>query len=197
MPGEWPDQASDAVAAVEAPDPGCLRVALLTDSALVREGNPVFLPGFAQGWMLEVAPYFSIGRLGKSIAPRFAMRYVDGFGLAARLVPPGWRDNSGAGSHAGALAVNFDGALLYGSRFPLVGPDVPGEWVLSCGGNEVAVARADLRLEETVALVSRYMTLKTGDLILPCAFPLAVSAEIGLRAEVMLNGLPALKMKVK
>ena len=56
--GCWPEEAASAIAAREVVSPACLPVTLLTDSAIVREGNPVFLPDFADGWMLCVAPYF-------------------------------------------------------------------------------------------------------------------------------------------
>lgn len=193
--GCWPDEAAGAIVAREVASPSCLPVTLLTDSAMVREGTPVFLPDFAAGWRMCVSPYFSIGRLGKGISPKFAPRYVDGFGLAARLV-------AGDGHDArcnGALGANFDGALLVGRRFPARDWSGSDRIVLEAGGEggSAALEYADLHLEDTVALVSRYMTLKTGDLVIPCVTPLLLQAEIGLRVTVAMNGVPALDIKVK
>ena len=159
----------------------------------------MFLPDFAAGWILCVAPYFSIGRLGKGISPKFASRYVDGFGMAARLVPPDSRVAGGSVAGAGALGSNFDGALLVGRRFPAREWCPDDRLVLSTGdgGKDAVLTYADLHLEDTVALVSRYMMLKTGDMIIPCGTSMLLQAEIGLRASVSLNGLPALNIKVK
>lgn len=195
--GCWPEEAASAIAAREVVSPACLPVTLLTDSAIVREGNPVFLPDFADGWMLCVAPYFSIGRLGKGISPKFTPRYVDGFGLVARLVPTD--SNPAEYAVAGALGANFDGALLVGKRFPAREWAKDDRFMLAAGddGQDTVLTYADLHLEDTVALVSRYMMLKTGDMIIPCGTSLQFRAEIGLRATVALNGLPALNIKVK
>lgn len=200
MPGALPVSVAEAVSCSEVVEPSCLPVSLLTDSALVRVGMPLFLPDFACGWMLEFAPYVTIGRLGKWIAPRFARRYIDGFGVAARLTEPrldGW--HGGIRCPSGALPANFDGALAPGRKFPACDSFLQGgAFDISVGGvGEINLAHGDMCVEEIISYVSRFMTLKTGDMILPCTTSLAVPAVAGSVFECLLNGQPALKIKVK
>ena len=104
---EWPEAARQALASDAFPTPACLKATLMTDSAVVRPGTPLFLPDFAVDWRLEIVPVAVISRLGKWIEPRFAHRYYTEVSLAARLVPP-------QGAPCGAFEANFDGAIAPG-----------------------------------------------------------------------------------
>lgn len=194
MAAEWPAAVSSALVSPEVAMPDCVGVTLMTDSAAVRRGMPMFIPDFAIGWELEVLPFFTVGRLGKSIPPRFAGRYLDGWGVAVRAVPeqpaPG-----AAGMVAGALAVNFDGALAAGDKFPvdlMCAADIEAE-----GVGSIRLTPEDMHVADTVSLISRYMMLKTGDMILPCRTGLRVPVKLDTRLVCRLNGVPALSLKIK
>ena len=79
---EWPEAARQALASDAFPAPACLKATLMTDSAVVRPGTPLFLPDFAVNWRLEIVPVAVISRLGKWIEPRFAHRYYTEVSLA-------------------------------------------------------------------------------------------------------------------
>lgn len=178
----------DAVATDAQPSPDCLRASLLADSAVVRSGTPLFLPDFAEGWYLDIVPVVVIDRLGKWIEPRFAHRYYSEAALAARLLPPD-------GNPEGAFAMSFDGAIAPGRHlgFPESGEFTVG--VESCG--EFTIAPDMLCADATVAFASRFMMLKTGDLILPCRTHLRLDVAPGMRIKATLNGEPALDLKIR
>ncbi len=192
--GKWPAEAATALTSAEVALPMCLPVTLMTDSAMVRRGMPMFVPDFAQGWDLEVVPFFSLGRLGKSISPRFAPRYINGWGVAVRAVPPGMFDCR-EGYVPGALAVNFDGAVAPGEVFPFENAVDAGIEVDGCG--VLHLPWADMHVEDTVALASRYMMLKTGDIVMPCRTGLKLPVKLDTKLEGRLNGKPALSLKIK
>lgn len=194
MAGEWPSEAASALFSAEVANPGCLAVTLMTDSAAVRRGMPMFIADFATEWELEVLPFLSIGRLGKSIPPRFAGRYIDGCGLAVRAVPP---LTSSSGCVPGALAVNFDGALAPGEKLPVEQLCQDVVEIEAEGFGSVRLCRDDMRVDETVSLISRYMMLKTGDIILPCRTGLRVPVGLDTRLDCRLNGLQAISLKIK
>jgi hypothetical protein len=61
----------------------------------------------------------------------------------------------------------------------------------------VAVSLADLHVEETVALISRFTMLKSGDLILPAAISLAFPISLNASLTARLNAHPALSLRLK
>ena len=201
-PGRWPQAMEEALTSERIADPREIPATLLTDSAVTRNGPPIFLPDFAIGCRVDICVYFSIGRLGKSIPAKFAHRYFDGWGLAARVVR-----NEADLRPANALEANFDGAICAGPKMEMEMP-LPSllrvetlegngprqtQWELSQTG------LADLRqaAEQTVALVSRYMTLRNGDLVIPGRTGLSMEAKIGAKVKLTADGREALYLKIK
>lgn len=179
---------SEALGRERVSDPRKVPMTLIADSAVVRRGMPLFVPDFAMDWVLEIVPAVVICRLGKSIPVRFAHRYYREIGVMGRLVP---KD----GLPEGALACGFDGALCMGGFYGL--PD-DGVWsVIVDGKEELTLGREELGIDECVALVSRYMMLKTGDIIIPCRTGLRVGVELGIRVAATLNGEKAMGLKIK
>lgn len=191
--GQWPDRVLRALASERVADPCSLPVTQMADSAAVRKGMPLFVPDFARGWELEVVPCFTIGRLGKTIPERFAGRYIESFGLVARLLPP---ESECPGGVLPALAAGFDGALCLGERFPAGESDGPMTIKVE-GAGELTLSRRDLNIEPAVALLSRYMMLKTGDLIMPCRTALRVAAAEGTVVKAFIGNDIALNLKIK
>lgn len=182
--GMLPASLAGVLASDTAPDPRILDVSLVPDSALVTRGRPLFLPDFVDaGWRLCVAPMFRIGRLGKYIEPRFAHRYVDGVGLCATLLPP-----AGSGG-VSALEAAFDGSLAVGI-FSDISQAVASNIGISMLGISAfghTVTAGGIRLAEILALLSRFSTLRTGDIVIPGLLPeLAFTPQID--AEVSASG---------
>lgn len=176
---------------------------LIADSGVVRNNRPVFVPDFAlnQQWRLEVSPIVTIGRLGKYISPKFASRHIAGIGLAGYLR----RDGENLPN---ALTDSFDGVIVIGEVFPYeegrkslavtatMKTGVPdGEETLE---TNMLVELSKLHVEETVALVSRYATLKSGDVIMPIrnqalTFPVLLGSSL----TATLDGEEALSLRLK
>lgn len=188
---------AEMLASDEVASPAGIPVALIADSALVRVSTPLFVPDFARDWLLQVVPFVTIGRLGKSIPERFAHRYTEGFGLGVRLVPPILDTSVNA-----ALVTSFDGAFAPSEPVEIPsGNDMLRIECRQCGaaGNEVSVDVhvADMHIDGAVSLVSRYVTLKTGDIISPCMLPVTFPAVIDSRIEIDLDGKRILTLKIK
>ncbi len=183
-------------------------VELIADSARVRPGTPVFLPDFTSGWEFEVVPALYIGRVGKHIAERFSRRYIGGVGMAVRLLPPA----DASSECRNALALSFDGAIteIMAEGLTADAPLTIGVKLVAPDGATVkerlvTVAPEELLADATISLVSRFMTLKMGDIILPCATGLRVPAlrdsviqcRISSSGSLPDDGSPLLKVKVK
>ena len=140
------------------------------DSALLKDGKPFFIPDFMGRIDYETELVVRICRLGKSIPERFAHRYYDavtvGIDFTARDVQKKAKDLG----RPWTIAKGFDGSAVI------------GEWVSLTDGKTIQDLRFRLDIngetrqtgwsgdmlysvDELVAYISRFFTLKTGDML--------------------------------
>ena len=145
-------------------------VFLKADSSLLKNRKPFFLPDDLGRIDYETELVVRICRLGKSVPVRFAHRYYDAVtcgidftarDLQARLKSEGlpWD-----------LCKGFDGAAAIGEWVPLdeVGDVQQVDFHLDINGHTVQTGHtADMlfSVDELIAYISRYFTLRTGDLL--------------------------------
>lgn len=144
---------------------------LKPDSSILRDGKPFFLPDFSTDIQYETEVVVRISRLGKCISPRFAHRYYDavtvGIDFTARDLQRAYR----AAGHPWELSKCFDNAAVLGDFVPLtqVGGDVQNlDFHLDIDGQEVQHGHTRdmlFKVDDLIAYVSRFMTLKMGDLL--------------------------------
>lgn len=167
---------------------------LIPDSALTPSGMPVFLPPLDSSWELAVGVAYRIGRLGKNIAPRFADRYIDGMTLGAWTVPVDLlRSLQAAGRPLGLLST-FDGALTLGSWAT---PALDSPVHTAIGGLQGHWSVRDIDIAGVLSVVSRYVTLKTGDVIIPMLSPVRIPVRPGDVIEGSLDGQDVIRVKIK
>ena len=140
------------------------------DSALLKDGKPFFLPEELGRIDYEAELVVRICRLGKSIPQRFAHRYYDavtlGIDFTARELQRKLRDEG----KPWELCKGFDGSAAIGEwvdidkfrdiqmvNFHL---DIKGKTV-----QEGCSCDMLFKVDELVEYISRWFTLKTGDLI--------------------------------
>lgn len=144
---------------------------LKPDSAILKDGKPFFLPVFSNEVHYETEVVVRICRLGKHIAPRFARRYYDavtvGIDFTARDLQRKFRE----AGNPWELCKGFDNSAAIGDFISLeqAGGDVQNlDFHLDIDGKEVQRGNtADMlfRVDDIIAYVSRFMTLKIGDLL--------------------------------
>lgn len=140
------------------------------DSALLKDGKPFFLPEELGRIDYETELAVRICRLGKSIPQRFAHRYYDavtvGIDFTARDLQRRLRDEG----KPWEMCKGFDGAAVIGEwvgvekfrdiqaiHFSL---DINGRTVQEGCSSDML-----FKVDELVAYISRWFTLKTGDII--------------------------------
>ena len=144
---------------------------LKPDSALLKDGKPFFLPDFSTDLQYETEVVVHICRLGKCIAPRFAHRYYDAVTVGIDFTARDLQSRFRAGGLPWELSKCFDGSAAIGRFMPLeqLGGDVQRlDFRLDIDGCEVQHGHtADMlhRVDDLIAYVSRFMTLKMGDLL--------------------------------
>ena len=141
------------------------------DTALLKDGKPFFLPPFSERIEYETELVVRISRLGKNIAPRFAHRYYDavtvGIDFTARDVQARLR----AEGSPWEISKGFDGSAVVGDFIPVdeaAGNLQDLHFSLRIDGKEVQRGHtADMifPVDEMIAYISRFYTLRMGDLL--------------------------------
>lgn len=169
--------------------PASVPIEITPDSAIVKDGRPVFLPQIEGGWEFWIGVALRSSRLGKNVGARFAMRYVDAATLC--LMP---RPKEGY-APADDLSHSFDGAAAIGRWLPL--DALAGEFSCRAMDRDVEViATAEGQLGPMLERVTRYTTLKMGDLLLPARTRLDVDLRPGSVFTATLCGQPCLNFKL-
>ena len=139
------------------------------DSSILKNGKPFFLPDFLGRVEYEAEIVVRISNLGKNIPTRFAHRYYDAVTVGIDFTAREWQRRLIAEGAPWELSKGFDGAATLGDFIPTEGLDVcnlpfhldvDGQTVQSSNSNKMLFS-----IDEIINYVSKYCTLRTGDLI--------------------------------
>lgn len=140
------------------------------DSSLLKDKKPFFIPDDLGQIDYETELVVRICRLGKSIPQRFAHRYYDavtvGIDFTARELQRKLRD----AGQPWDLCKGFDGAAAIGDWMSVEKfRDIQSiRFRLDINGNTVQQGFSGdmlFKVDELIAYISHYFTLKTGDII--------------------------------
>lgn len=173
------------------------------DSSLLRNNDPFYIPDWTNEVHYEIELILKINRIGKNIEERFAHRYFDEIGLGidftARDVQNKLKDKGLPWEKAKA----FDKAAVLGSTFfqKSIFPDTEAiQFKLDINGKTVQAGNSGLMMfsfEKIIAHISKYVTLKMGDLIYT-GTPAGVGAvKIGDSLEGYLEDKKLLDFEIK
>ena len=140
------------------------------DSALLKDPKPFFIPDFMGRIDYEAEVVVRICRLGKTIPERFAHRYYNAVTLGIDFTARELQQKLRAAGQPWELCKGFDGSAAIGEwvdvgklrdvqalRFQL---DINGTTV-----QQGCTADMIFRIDALIAYISRFFTLKTGDLL--------------------------------
>ncbi len=143
---------------------------LKADSSLLKDHKPFFIPDHLGRIEYETEMVVRICRLGKSIPVRFAPRYYDAVTVGIDFTARELQRRLSQNGQPWDLAKGFDGAACLGEwvekekfldiqrlRFHL---DINGRTV-----QEGCTADMLYSVDEIIAYISQYFTLKTGDIL--------------------------------
>ena len=141
-----------------------------SDSSLLKDGKPFFIPDFSSEIHYETELVVKIDRLGKNIAERFAHRYYTevtvGIDFTARDLQRKLREQG----LPWELSKAFDNSAVVGTFVPVeqVGSISNLPFHLDINGKTVQKGNTQDMLfsgDKIIAYVSRFFTLKLGELI--------------------------------
>mgnify|MGYP001025684299 CR=1 FL=1 len=167
---------------------------MIADSAITGHARPVFLPDFDSEWIAEFYLAVRISRLGKTVAEKFASRYFDAMTVAMRLVPVTLRENLRLAGRPDAVISIFDNALTAGTWIPSDSFKEMTE--VQVNETHATLSHVSAAAAEAVAAVSRYATIKTGDLLMPYRIAPSTSVTTGTHVTCSLDGNECINLKI-
>jgi acylpyruvate hydrolase len=140
------------------------------DSSILKNNKPFFLPDFSENIHYEVEVVLKISKLGKGISAKFAPRYFDEISLGIDITARDLQDRLKIAGMPWELSKCFDGAAPLGRFIPVTQiRDLSSlDFRLEINGSIVQKSNTSdmiFGFNELVEYVSKYFTLKTGDLI--------------------------------
>ena len=176
---------------------------LKPDTALHRNNDPFYLPDFSNNLHYELELVVRINRVGKCIEERFAHRYYNEVGLGVDFTA---RDLQYKQSEAGLpweVAKAFDhSAAISPEFFPIETIDDIQNLNFRCDLNGQPVqygATSDMifTIDRLISYVSKFVTLKIGDLLFT-GTPTGVGAlKIGDRLEGFLENQKLIDIEIR
>ncbi|MDD4191642.1 MAG: fumarylacetoacetate hydrolase family protein [Mangrovibacterium sp.] len=173
------------------------------DSALLRNNDPFYIPDFSNDLHYECELVIRIKRLGSHIEPRFANRYYDEIGLGIDFTARDLQNKLKDKGLPWEKCKAFDRSAVISANFVSKTnlPDVHSiKFELRKNGVTVQQgdsARMLFPVDELISHVSRYFTLKIGDLLFT-GTPAGVGpVAIGDRLAGFLEGIKMFDFYVK
>ena len=182
------------------------------DSALLKGGKPFFIPGFSSEIHYETEVVVKINRLGKNINEQFAHRYYNevtvGIDVTARDLQREFRQKG----LPWELCKGFDGSAIIGDFIPLTEAiqnmdfntppntiqnmdfhlDIDGRTVQKGNTSDMIYS-----IDRIIVYISRFVTLKTGDLIFTGTPAGVGKLEIGNHLQGYLNNRKLLDFYIR
>jgi 2-keto-4-pentenoate hydratase/2-oxohepta-3-ene-1,7-dioic acid hydratase in catechol pathway len=145
-------------------------VFLKPDSSILKNNKPFFLPDFSADIQYEVEVVIKISKLGKGIASKFAPRYFDEVTVGIDITARDLQKRQAAAGMPWEISKCFDGAAPLGTFIPVSSvEDIENlDFRLEINDNVVQKSNTSdmiFNFNRIVEYVSKFFTLKTGDLI--------------------------------
>lgn len=140
------------------------------DTSVLLKKQPFFIPDFSDDVHHEVEILVKINRLGKHIDKQFAHKYYDEIGLGIDFTARDVQSELKAKGLPWEKAKAFDGAAVIGNWLPKSTFSDVNDISFSLKKNDKIVQNGNTshmlwKIDEIIEYVSKYFTLKIGDII--------------------------------
>lgn len=173
-----------------------------TETSLVRKNRPFYIPDFSQEIHYEVELVIKICKLGKNIQEKFAHTYYDEIGIGIDFTARDLQRECKSKGLPWEIAKAFDNSSPVGEFISVEDFKDKNNIDFHLNLNDEIVQRgnsADMifSFEEIISFVSKFITLKTGDMIYT-GTPAGVGpVKIGDRLEAYIGTRKLLSCNIK
>lgn len=175
---------------------------LKPDTALLKDNKPFYYPSFSKDIHYELELIIKIGKEGKNIQEKFARNYIDGYSLGVDFTARDIQQNQKEKGLPWELAKGFDHSAVIGKFIDFKEDTIINDlkFRLELNGNKVQEGDPALMIfsiENIIAFVSQYFTLKKGDIIFTGTPSGVGPISIGDRLEGFLQDKQILNFEIK
>lgn len=171
------------------------------ETALLRNNDPFYIPDFSDDVHYECEVVIRINRITKAIDEKFAYRCYDQIGLGIDFTARDLQRRCRESGEPWEICKAFDNSAAVSDQF--IKKDELGQvlnFTLDVNGEQRQSGSSDdmiFSIDRIISHVSKYITLKTGDLIFT-GTPSGVGAvKIGDRLVAQLNGRTMMDFEIK
>ncbi len=176
-------------------------VFLKPDTALLRDNAPFYYPDFSKDIHHEVEILLKISKEGKNIDPAFAHKYYDEIGIGIDFTARDLQQKCKTKGLPWEIAKAFNGSAPVSAFVPKAGYDLSNlDFSLRINGEIRQQGNTKLMLfnfDTIIAYVSRFFTLKTGDIVFTGTPQGVGPVQVGDRLEASIGDKPMLSFEVK
>ncbi len=175
---------------------------LKPDTCLLRNGQPFYLPDFSSDIHHEIELVLKICKEGKHIAEKHASKYYDEIGLGIDFTARDIQQKCKTKGLPWELAKAFDGSSPVGNFLPKSTWSDPGNISFHLKINDNIIQQGNssdllFSFETVIVFVSKYITLRKGDLIYTGTPAGAGQVAIGDKLEGFIGTSKLLEFEVK
>jgi len=174
-----------------------------SDASLLKDGKPFYIPDFSSDMQYEAEIVVKINRLGKCINRRFASRYYDEITVGIDMTARDLQRKLKSEGLPWEISKSFDNSAVIGKFVSLKeeGWDIDAiPFKLNIDGKTVQQGNtADMifKIDEIIEYVSRFITLKMGDLIFTGTPSGVGKVEINNQLQGYINDKKLLDFRIK
>ena len=161
---------ADHAKEMNSPIPSVPMFFMKPDVAILRPGTPFYYPNFSKDIHFECELVVKINRVGKNISERFAHKYYSEIGLGIDFTARDLQKKCKEKGYPWEIAKSFEGSAPLSKEFidksTLDIADL--KFSLTQNGTQVQLGSTKdmiFNIDQLIAYVSHFMTLKKGDLI--------------------------------
>jgi len=172
------------------------------ETSIVRNNKPFFYPDFSEDVHYEAEIVLKINRLGKNIEERFAHRYFDEIGMGIDFTARDLQQKCKEKGKPWEIAKAFDGAAPISEFVPKSNYSNLNDLHFSLDLNEKTVQKGTTKdlifnFDVLIAYISKFVTLKIGDLIFTGTPAGVGQVKIGDRLVAKIESEVFMDFKVK
>lgn len=141
-----------------------------SDSSILKDGKPFYIPDFSSEIHYETEVVVKISRLGKNIAERFAHRYYEEVTVGVDFTARDLQNKLRAEGLPWEISKAFDHSAVLGTFIPVTDLSDINQTSFHLDINDKMVQQGNTKdmlfsIDQIIAYVSKFFTLKIGDLI--------------------------------
>jgi 2-keto-4-pentenoate hydratase/2-oxohepta-3-ene-1,7-dioic acid hydratase in catechol pathway len=175
---------------------------LKPDTAIQPKGHPFFIPDFSNNIHFEVELVLKISKNGKNIDEKFAHKYYDEIGIGIDFTARDIQEDCKKNGLPWEKAKGFDGSAQISNEFINKKSLKLEDINFSLNLNNSLMQKGNSKnmifsFDQIISYISKYYTLRAGDLIYTGTPSGVGKVEIGDNLSCFINGREMLKVNIK